>query len=232
VDGKPVWEAPKADRARTVFDDDHEFDGGSQVSINELTNVQIDNLVLLGKVWGFLKYYHPSITSGHRHWDYDLFRVLPAVLKAPDHTSAKAVLSNWIEKLGTVDACDPCVKMGGANLQFGPDLDWISDARFLGAELSHSLTEIRDKRSGKQFYVSKIPDVGNPSFNHELAYADIRFPDSGYQLLALYRFWNIVEYWSPYRNPWVRSSSITRSHLLDLPKLTCPRREPFTGRTP
>ena len=90
--------------------------------------------------------------------------------------------------------------MSEVNLKFGPDLDWISDVRVLGAELSHSLIEIRDNRSGKQFYVSKVPEIGNPSFNHELAYADVRLPDSGYQLLALYRFWNIIEYWSPYRD--------------------------------
>ena len=28
----------------------------------------------------------------------------------------------------------------------------------------------------------------------------IELPDAGYQLLALYRFWNIVEYWFPYRD--------------------------------
>jgi C-terminal processing protease CtpA/Prc len=28
----------------------------------------------------------------------------------------------------------------------------------------------------------------------------VKFPDSGFQLLALYRFWNIMEYWSPYRD--------------------------------
>src|SRR5215469_750164 len=185
---------------RTVFYDDHEFDGGSRVSINGLTGVQIDNLVILGKVWGFLKYYHPSITSGNRLWDYDLFRVLPTVLEARDHPSANDILANWIDNLGAVDACDPCVKMREANLWFGPDLDWISDVRLLGADLSHILIKIRDNRSGKQFYVSKVGEVGNPSFNHELGYADIKLPDSGYQLLALYRFWNIIGYWSPYRD--------------------------------
>ena len=40
----------------------------------------------------------------------------------------------------------------------------------------------------------------NPSFQHELAYPSIKFPDAGFQLLALYRFWNIIEYWSPYRD--------------------------------
>jgi hypothetical protein len=32
------------------------------------------------------------------------------------------------------------------------------------------------------------------------AYADLRLPDAGFQLLALYRFWNIIEYWFPYRD--------------------------------
>ena len=37
-------------------------------------------------------------------------------------------------------------------------------------------------------------------FEHELAYAGLRFPDAGYQLLALYRFWNIIQYWFPNRD--------------------------------
>jgi hypothetical protein len=28
----------------------------------------------------------------------------------------------------------------------------------------------------------------------------VKFPDPGFQLLSLYRFWNIFEYWSPYRD--------------------------------
>src|ERR1035441_1915928 len=80
VDGKPVWEAPKVERPKTVIDEDGEFNTGSRISLTALTPVQNDNLVTLGKVWGFLKYHHPLITSGQRHWDFDLFRVTPAVL--------------------------------------------------------------------------------------------------------------------------------------------------------
>jgi hypothetical protein len=40
----------------------------------------------------------------------------------------------------------------------------------------------------------------NPSFGHELAYPNVRLPDAGFQLLALYRFWNIIELWYPYRD--------------------------------
>jgi Peptidase family S41 len=201
VDGRPVWEAPKAERPKTTLDGDHEFDGGSRITIHELTNVQIDNLVTLGRVWGFLKYYHPSVTSGHRHWDYELFRVLPAILEARDHATANAVLANWIANLGAVGPCNPCAKLDESDLQFGPDLNWIANTKLLGTDLSQSLILIRDNRVlGKQFYVSTVSGIGNPSFDHELGYPEVKLPDSGFQLLGLYRFWNIVEYWSPYRN--------------------------------
>jgi hypothetical protein len=39
-----------------------------------------------------------------------------------------------------------------------------------------------------------------PVFNHEPSYANIKLPDVGYQLLALFRFWNMIEYWFPYRD--------------------------------
>lgn len=82
VDGKPIWEAPKVERPKTALDLDHEFDKGSGIAVNELSSVQVANLATLGKVWGFLKYHHPEVVSGKRHWDYDLFRVLPKILAA------------------------------------------------------------------------------------------------------------------------------------------------------
>lgn len=200
ADGKPVWEAPAAQKVKTPNNTDHEFDHGSRITVSKLTPVQIDNLVVLGKIWGFLKYYHPAVTAGQHQWDYELFRVLSAVLQAPDHQSANAVLLNWIDHLGPVPACSPCMKLDTALLYYPPDLAWIADQRVLGSELSNRLASIRDNRSGGQFYVSKSRNVGNPSFDHELPYASINLPDFGFQLLAVYRFWNIFEYWSPYRD--------------------------------
>jgi hypothetical protein len=198
--GKPIWDAPRVDRPTTVLDTDHEFDAGSGMSISALTKLQIDNLVTLGKVWGFLKYYHPKVTSGDRHWDYDLFRVLPKILAAPDRAAANAALQQWIDSLGSVSPCHPCAKLDNKDLYFKPDLDWISNQTALGS-LSLTLQSIRDNHlPDKQFYVSKDPEVGNPKFDHEPGYPILKFPDPGFQLLSLYRFWNIVEYWSPNRD--------------------------------
>jgi hypothetical protein len=129
----------KLARAKSILDLDHQFTSGSGISVNELTHVQVENLVTLGKVWGFLKYYHPSITSGQRQWDYDLLRVLPTILKARDQSAANTVLLRWIEGLGAVAPCNPGAKLEDRGLQFGPDLDWIGDASLLGPNLSRTL---------------------------------------------------------------------------------------------
>jgi hypothetical protein len=48
--------------------------------------------------------------------------------------------------------------------------------------------------------VSTAAGVGDPSFDHELDYVQIAFPDSGSQLPALFRWWNILQYWAPDRD--------------------------------
>jgi GH35 family endo-1,4-beta-xylanase/C-terminal processing protease CtpA/Prc len=201
VDGKPLWDVPVAERPKTALDLDHEYDGGSGTLSPSLSRTQIENLTTLGKVWGFLKYHHPIIIAGKRHWDYDLFRVLPAILAAKDRRTANAALVQWIGKLGPVEACKPCASLEKANLHFGPRLNWLGDAARLGTELSKTLQEIhRNRIAGKQFYLSLTPGVGNPAFENEPGYQGYKLPDTGLQLLGLYRFWNIIEYWSPYRN--------------------------------
>ena len=72
IDGKPFHQAPDRVREPTVLDTDHRFDGGSGVTTTELTDVQVENLALLAKVWGFLKYHHPRVALGELHWDFEL----------------------------------------------------------------------------------------------------------------------------------------------------------------
>jgi C-terminal processing protease CtpA/Prc len=207
VDGKPIWEAPAIEKPKTPLDLDHEFDRGSGITLTDLSKTQIDNLTTLGKVWGFLKYHHPVITSGQRHWDYDLFRILPRILAAPDKVIANAALHNWIAGLGAITECTTtCASLKESDLYMKPDLDWIADEKLLSADLSRDLQRILRNRSapgansGSPFYVSQVPNVRNPQFDHELNYAAIPIPDAGFQILALYRFWNIIEYWYPNRD--------------------------------
>jgi hypothetical protein len=198
ADGKPVAAAP----VRTgPFDKDREFDAGSGVKISTLTPVQVKNLATLAKVWGFLKYHHPAVTGGRHHWDYELFRAMPQILTAGGPAAASAILSEWIARLGPVEECTRCATLDESRIALRPDWRWLEDAGTLGAGLVETLSSIHRNRTpaNAQFYVSLAGGASNPTFDNEPNYSTLRLPDPGYQLLALFRFWNMVQYFSPNR---------------------------------
>ncbi len=201
IDGKPIPEAPERVREKTVLDTNQKYTDGSGVTVTELTDLQVENLALLAKVWGFLKYHHPSVTGGEYHWDFELLGVLPAILAAPDREAAIADLAGGIEVIGLPAACDPCAEAPD-EAHLLPRLDWIRDADFLGEELSAQLQAVHANRfvGDKHFYLSTVQGVGNPVFDHELGYSGPKPPDAGYRILALMRLWNIIEYWFPYHD--------------------------------
>jgi C-terminal processing protease CtpA/Prc len=181
-----------------ILDSDYEFDGGSGIALGSLSERQVEDLAVLGRVWGFLKYHHPGVTGGKWHWDYELMRLMPAVLDAEDARQRKRILADWLARLGFPDGCDPCAPPP-ENAYLVPRLDWLADTELLGPELSRQLQQVHRYRSTDepQLYVS-VPY--KPKFDNELAYPDMDLPDAGFRILALFRFWNAVEYWFPYRD--------------------------------
>ena len=151
-------------------------------------------------MWGFLKYHHPAATTGRLHWDFELFRVMPSVLAAPDAAAARAALVTWIDGLGSIEPCGPCAEPPADPAQ-SADVAWIGDEALLGPELPVRLAAAYAARpaDGEQFYVGLTNHVGNPVFDHEPDYGTLEEVDAGYRLLALFRFWNIVQHCSPNR---------------------------------
>jgi hypothetical protein len=172
----------------------------SGVNVDALTGVQNSNLTILGKVWGFLKYHHPAVTAGDRDWDRDLLQIMPRVLAAPDQASADAVMFRWITDLGGITECLRCVQPLPNDVVLSPDLGWLSDQALLGSELSGLLRRIYLNRVPlQQWYVSLAPSIRNPEFQREAAYPAMN-ADFGLRILAVFRFWNVIEYWFPYRD--------------------------------
>ena len=204
VDCQPIANAPAVGSLPVGFTGDHQFDNGSGIAITSLSDIQIQNLAVLAKVWGFLKYYHPAVTSGQNQWDYDLFRAIPPVLAAGDAPTANQAILAWITARlsSSVVSCSPRVTLDTSDLYMGPNLDWISDASLIGAGLSQKLQSIYADRTAaaQTFFVSLAPGVLNPSFQNESDYSTLVLPDSGYQLLALFRLWNMVQYFYPDRD--------------------------------
>ena len=184
-----------------MLEQDQQFNTGSGLTLSTLSAAQIDALVLTGKVWGFLKYHHPVVTSGKKQWDFELLRRLPAILGAQRKDDVRRLLVDWIDSLGPLEKCRPCAALEPKGLQLAPHVDWIRDGKWLGEPLSQRLQAVFQNRvPHQQFFVSLAPNVGNPVFQNEPGYPATKFPDAGFQILAILRFWNIVEYWAPYRN--------------------------------
>src|SRR5262245_52015919 len=101
VDGRPLAEATKR-VAGTALDGVRAFDEGSGIAGGTLSHTAVDNLALLAKTWGFLKYHHPAVVNGTLNWDHELFREMRAILAANDRDAARAELSRWITRLGPV----------------------------------------------------------------------------------------------------------------------------------
>ena len=202
VDGKPIWTTPTAPLPETVLDRDHEFDVGSGIAPGSLSAEQVENLATLGRVWGLLKYHHPVVTQGQRHWDYELFRVMPSILAAADAAAADTVLLDWINSLGPVARRKPEAPTPAGDVHLPPDSRWIDTLASRSPALAEALRRVQaEGPTGQpQFYVSLAAGVKNPIFAHELPYREITGIDAGYQLLSLFRFWNIIQYWFPYRD--------------------------------
>jgi len=199
LDGKEIQKAKLIKPETFKADQDTAFDKGSGISTIDLTASTIEDLVMLGKIWGFVKYYHPAVASGKYNWDNELFRVLPEMLEAKDQEKRNAILEEWISRLGKIKTGDD-KKEDQAEIKLIPDLAWLNTPD-MGEHLTEKLVEIKNaKRINEHYYIGLAPGVGNPEFKHEKPYVEMKYPDVGYRLLSLYRYWNMIEYYFPYKN--------------------------------
>ncbi len=201
IDGKDISKAKHKAKIELKADRDREFDNGSKIASIRLTQERTETLYALGKVWGFLKYHHPAIAKGNYNWDYELFRILPQVLDSKSKAETNMIIASWIESLGEVSGNNKTIKPDSSRVKLYPDLGWINDTAELGGKLVSQLNLLKDaKRSETHYYLDLTRTIGNPEFTNENSHDSMHYPDAGLQLLALYRYWNIIEYYYPYKN--------------------------------
>lgn len=168
---------------------------------NKLPANKVDDLYILGKVWGFLKYFHPQVTSGKFDWDKELVHFLPGYLSVKSSKERNDSLLALIKRCGDI----PVNKAGNytllKNVKLLPDFSWIN-TKIFSPELVNKLLYIKDNRKdGDQYYIKFHSGEGIyfTAYQHENAYFKNVYPDASYRLLALYRLWNAIEYWYPYK---------------------------------
>jgi len=200
-DGKDISTAPLKLIKNYPETIDTVFRHSSGIGAIVLNKQQLQNLTNLGMLWGFLKYHHASIAKGHYNWDAELFRVLPPLLLAKNRSEANKVLEDWVDKVGKPEKCIKCSEIKkDAKIKLMPDYGNLFTVGNLTSSLMNKLNFILENRnSGLHFYIDK-GWAGNPDFRNEEPYSEMVFPDPGYRLLALFRYWNSIQYFYPNRH--------------------------------
>lgn len=123
----------------------------------------------MGKVWAISSIIVRKSPWAAFIWDYELFRVLAPSLTQRTARQPTLLSCIGLENLGLIAPCKPCAKLDESDLDLRPNLDWLANQALLGADLSHGLQSIRDNRARPAVLISTAPNIGNPSFNRELA---------------------------------------------------------------
>jgi C-terminal processing protease CtpA/Prc len=201
LDDKPIDEAEEMQLPTYQALVDTEFDGSSGIDTIQLTKKSIKHLALLGELWGFLKYHHPAIANGDYNWDAELFRKLPEVLECSSDSEFSRHMEKWLLKLGDIV---PCTKAKPdyreEMIAVRPDYGSLFKNSVFSKTLIKKLNYILENSSNSSnYYVGSLIDAAHSSFTHELNYASNKYPDAGQRLLALYRYWSIIQYFDPNR---------------------------------
>ena len=152
------------------------------------------------KLWGFLKYYHPEVAKGKLDWDKEFTNRINEVLSLNSKEEINNYYAGWINSLGTVAFCKKCNNEIPDSLKFNLDLAWLNDSITFAKTVINQLEFIRNNRNqGRNYYVRNYWFAGNTEYNHEKPYKDSVFPSPELRLLGLSRYWNIINYFYPYK---------------------------------
>lgn len=171
------------------------------VSIYSQTTVQeSEKIATFCKLWGFLKYYHPTVAKGNLDWDKEFTTRIKVVSSLNSKQEINNYYSEWINSLGKVENCKKCKVEIPDSLGFNLDLAWLSDSIVFTKALINQLKFIQKNRNqGKNYYVQQFKFVGNTKYDNEKSYKDSIFPSIELRLLGLSRYWNIINYFFPYK---------------------------------
>ncbi|MCP4146379.1 MAG: hypothetical protein GY757_01390 [bacterium] len=162
------------------------------INFSTLSDLQITHLAGLAKVWGFLKYYHPVVTRGELDWDNVLMETIAEVKEAPNNAFFNRVIDDMITRTGNPD--------GAATGTIPSRIAWMQDDSLFNPIVREKLSAFLNSDVSSQHYIGVVPEAENPTFFLEKEHQVSSYPPEEYRILALFRYWNIIEYFFPYKD--------------------------------
>lgn len=167
---------------------------------SSLTSKQVASLAILGKTWGFFKYYHPNVAKGQYNWDSVLIAKVPVFISINSLKELNERMLTWLNELGQVTPCTSCNNSLTDRASWNLDTAWISKNGFIPEVTAKLQYILANRNQGKNHYVTYGASHQVKVIN-EATYSgpEFQYPSPEYRLLSLFRYWNIVNYFSPYK---------------------------------
>ncbi|WP_422081989.1 S41 family peptidase [Ulvibacterium sp.] len=196
VDGKNIQTLAEVEKKLSKAEMDTEFEKGSNFKLEQPTERQLKNLYTLGKIWGFVKYHHPEIAKGNINWDSELLRTISII----DSTDFENQVFSWLKKFEK-PASEKQIEDVTKNVALEANTNWISSSDIESKDLKGLLHALREAPKEKiNYHLKFAPNIGNPLFKNERSYKDMEWNDDGLKLIGLFRYWNMIEYFFPYKH--------------------------------
>lgn len=202
VDYKDYKQAPVFE-----FTADSIYRSDSHVPAFELNNQNQKLLKDVALIWGAIKYFHPSVAEGKWNMDAELFKFLPKILSLQSKEQQEIEFINWIHNFGEMPSrlSDKQDDNEKNELKLRTDLTWIAKLNYSN-KLKKILFQLLEVEFPDQHqYIGYVDGPNQPDIK-ELSYKKASVDDIGFRLLGLFRYWNIIQNFYPYRylteQPW------------------------------
>ena len=167
---------------------------------------EVTRLAALARTWGLLKYFHRDVAQGTIDWDAALIDSIRRIRATGTRTELNDELSRLIQAAGPAPRLSPGAVIDRP--ESDPAFTWLDDQAVFTASTIAALKTIRNSAPpASNRYVRRTSQfVGSPDFTSDAADGAPAFPSVEMRLLALVRFWNMVQYYAPNRDitdrPW------------------------------
>ena len=161
---------------------------------------KLQQLELLAKSWGFLKYYHKRIGTTGLNWDSVLVNQVDLIMNQTTENDVNLVLDQLFKPLSQITAYDN-IKTQEDSLQQQVSFEWMK-SKFILKQHRNRFLSLQTKIDFDNKYVSN--KAGSRQLNYARFYED-PMPNADmtkveYRLLGLFRYWNIINYFFPYKD--------------------------------
>lgn len=165
------------------------------VDWSRLEDETIHDLSAFIQVWGFLKYFHPSVAQRKYDWDLEFIKATHAIVTG---TELNNVLMTLLEKVGVPATNDATVSAEQENVIASISSQWYLNDDVYNPKVITFLSDLASNRqSFKESKYAISNELQMASFTGE-SYLQMNYLEHELRLLALARLWNVFEYWFPY----------------------------------